>query len=179
MNMRSFSGGAAKKIALVGIAAATIECAKLALAFLPNVEVVTLLCALYGYVFGWLGVLAALVFVCIEPLIWGVNTWVVLYFIYWPLVAFAFMLLGKAKVKNRWIITLTAVVLTVLFGLLSSFIDVGLFSGYFDNFFYRFSVYYLRGLPFYLAQIATNAVVFPLLFIFISQKLQKLSAAFR
>lgn len=179
MNMRSFSGGAAKKIALVGIAAATIECAKLALAFLPNVEVVTLLCALYGYVFGWLGVLAALVFVCVEPLIWGVNTWLVLYFIYWPLVAFVFMLLGKAKVKNRWIITLTAVLLTVIFGLLSALIDVGLFSGYFDNFFYRFSVYYLRGLPFYLAQIATNAVVFPLLFLFISQKLQKLSAAFR
>lgn len=177
--MRSFSGGAAKKIALVGIAAATIECAKLALAFLPNVEVVTLLCALYGYVFGWLGVLAALVFVCVEPLIWGVNTWLVLYFIYWPLVAFVFMLLGKAKVKNRWIITLTAVLLTVIFGLLSALIDVGLFSGYFDNFFYRFSVYYLRGLPFYLAQIATNAVVFPLLFLFISQKLQKLSAAFR
>ena len=179
MNKRSFSGGAAKRIAFVGIAAATIECAKLALAFLPNVEVVTLLCALYGYVFGWLGVLAALVFVCIEPLIWGVNTWVVLYFIYWPLVAFVFMLFGKIKLKNRWIITLTAVVLTVFFGLLSSFIDIGLFSGYFDNFFYRFSVYYLRGLPFYLAQIATNAVIFPLLFLFISQKLQKLSAAFR
>jgi energy-coupling factor transport system substrate-specific component/cob(I)alamin adenosyltransferase len=146
---------------------------------LPNVEVVTLLCGLYGYVFGWLGVLAALVFVCIEPLIWGVNTWVVLYFVYWPLVAFVFMLFGKIKLKNRWIITLTAVVLTVFFGLLSSFIDIGLFSGYFDNFFYRFSVYYLRGLPFYLAQIATNAVVFPLLFLFISQKLQKLSAAFR
>ena len=179
MNKRSFSGGAAKRIAFVGIAAATIECAKLALAFLPNVEVVTLLTALYGYSFGWLGVLSAIVFVCIEPLIWGVNTWVVLYFIYWPLVACIFMILGKAKVKNRWIITLTVVVLTVFFGLLSSFIDVGLFSGYFDNFFYRFSVYYLRGLPFYLAQIATNAVVFPLLFLFISQKLQKLSAAFR
>jgi hypothetical protein len=179
MNKRSFSGDAAKKIALVGIAAATIECAKLALAFLPNIEVVTLLCALYGYCFGYLGILAAAVFVCIEPIIWGVNTWVVLYFVYWPLVAFVFMLFGRIKLKNRWIITLTAVVLTVFFGLLSSFIDVGLFSGYFDNFFYRFSVYYLRGLPFYLAQIATNAVVFPLLFLFISQKLQKLSAAFR
>ena len=173
--MRSFSGGAAKKIAFVGIAAATIECAKLALAFLPNVEVVTLLTALYGYTFGWLGVLSAVVFVCIEPLIWGVNTWVVLYFIYWPLVAFVFMLLGKAKVKNRWIITLTAVVLTVFFGLLSSFIDIGLFSGYFDNFFYRFSVYYLRGLPFYITQIITNAVLFPSIFLIASTKISKYS----
>ena len=64
----------AKTVALVGIMAATIECGKLVLSFLPNVEVVTILCALYGYVFGWLGVAAALVFVCIEPLIWGFGS---------------------------------------------------------------------------------------------------------
>ena len=58
----------ARNIALVGIMAATVECAKLALAFLPNVEVVTLLLALYGYVFGYLGFAAAIVFVSIEPL---------------------------------------------------------------------------------------------------------------
>ena len=177
MKTRSFSSGAAKKIALVGISAATIECAKLALAFLPNVEAVTLLCALYGYCFGYLGVLAAIVFVFIEPIVWGVNTWVVLYFIYWPLVAFVFMLFGKARMKNRWILSAVAVLLTVFFGVLSSLIDVGLFSGYFDNFFYRFSIYYLRGIPFYIAQIATNAVVFPLLFLPLSQKLQKISSA--
>lgn len=170
---RSHEWSGAKKIAFVGISAATIECAKLALAFLPNVEVVTLLTALYGYSFGWLGVLSAIVFVCIEPLIWGVNTWVVLYFIYWPLVACVFMILGKARIKNRWILTLTAVILTTLFGLLSSLIDVGLFSGYFDNFFYRFSVYYLRGMPFYIAQIITNAVLFLSLFSIASTKISK------
>lgn len=166
------SGGAAKKIALVGIAAATIECGKLALAFLPNIEVVTLLCALYGYVFGIYGVIASLVFVCIEPLIWGVNTWIVLYFVYWPLVALIFWLFGKIKLRNRWLITASAVVLTVIFGFLSALIDVGLFSGYFDRFWYRFGIYYLRGIPFYIAQIATNAVLFPLLFITLSGKLR-------
>ena len=173
MNNRSPRGSAAKKIALVGISAATVECAKLALAALPNVEVVTLLTALYGYTFGWLGVCASIVFVCIEPLIWGVNTWVVLYFIYWPLLALVFMLLGKLKIKNRLALTSVAVILTVFFGILSSLIDVGLFSGYFDNFLYRFSVYYLRGLPFYIAQVVTNAIAFPTLFIFLSGKLEK------
>ena len=67
---------ASKKVATVGICAATIECAKLALAALPNVEVVTLLCALYGYTFGWWGVLSTVVFVCIEPIIWGFGSWV-------------------------------------------------------------------------------------------------------
>ncbi len=178
MNNRLNSGGAAKKIALVGIAAATIECGKLALAFLPNVEVVTLLCAIYGYVFGIYGVLASLVFVCIEPIIWGVNTWVVLYFIYWPLISVVFWLFGKMRLQNCWILTVSAVILTVLFGILSSLIDVGLFSGYFDNFLYRFGIYYLRGVPFYIAQIATNAVLFPLLFIPLSEKLGQIKKSF-
>ncbi len=167
------SVGVVKKNALVGIMAATVECAKLALAALPNIEIVTLLCALYGYSFGGMGVLAAFVFVCIEPLIWGFGTWLPLYFIYWPLVAFIFMLFGKKRVENRLILTLTALILTVFFGLLSSFIDLGLFSGYFDNFFHRFSIYYMRGLPFYIAQILTNAVLFPALFIPLAKRLRK------
>ena len=48
----------AEIIALVGIMAATLECAKLALASLPNIEAVTLLSAVYGYVFGPLGIAA-------------------------------------------------------------------------------------------------------------------------
>lgn len=171
MKNRLNTGGAAKKIALVGIAAATIECGKLALAFLPNVEVVTLLTALYGYVFGLYGVLASVVFVCIEPLIWGVNTWIVLYFVYWPLVSIVFLVFGKIGLKNRWLLASAAVFLTAFFGLLSALIDVGLFSGYFDNFLYRFSIYYLRGIPFYIAQIVTNAVLFPLLFEPLAEKL--------
>ena len=84
------SPNAAKKIALVGIAAATVECGKLALSFLPNIEVVSILLAVYGYVFGYAGVLAAVVFVCIEPLIWGFGSWAVTYFIYWPALSLVF-----------------------------------------------------------------------------------------
>ena len=113
----------ARAIALVGISAATLECGKLVLSFLPNFEIVTLLCALYGYVFGWYGVAAAAVFVCIEPLIWGFGSWLVTYIIYWHLVAFAFMILRGKGVKNRLIITASAVGLTVLFGVLSSLVD--------------------------------------------------------
>ena len=155
---------AALSIALVGIMAATLECGKLALSAIPNVEVVTLLCALYGYSFGALGILASRVFVCIEPIIWGVGPWIVSYLIYWPLVTFIFMIFGRIKIKNRIIITLTAVTLSAFFGILTSLVDLGLFSGNFDNFLSRFFIYYARGIYFYLAQIITNAVLFPVLF---------------
>ena len=96
----SHKGKAARYAALVGIMAATVECAKLALAAIPNVEVVTLLLALYGYTFGVAGIVAAIVFVCIEPLIWGFGTWMISYFIYWPLVAATFMMLSKCRIKT-------------------------------------------------------------------------------
>ena len=154
----------AMRVALVGACAATVECAKLALAVVPNVEVVTLLLALYGYTFGVWGILSAVVFVCIEPFIWGFGTWVITYFIYWPLVALVFMLLRRGGVRQTWLLTLAALILTLFFGVLSSLIDVGLFTGYYDKFFYRFGIYYLRGILFYMVQLAANAVAFPILF---------------
>ena len=149
---------------LVGIMAATLECAKLALAAIPNVEAVTLLIAVYSYVFGFMGVLAAIVFVMIEPLIFGFGTWIISYFIYWPLVAVIFMLIGKRGTKSRVFLTGAAALLTVFFGVLTSLVDTGLFSGSFDNFFYRFGIYYIRGIWFYISQLVTNLILFPLLF---------------
>lgn len=163
--MKITAKNAAKAAALVGIMAACLECSKFALAALPNIEVVTLLCAVFGYVFGPLGALSAIIFVMIEPLIWGFGTWIITYLIYWPLVALFFAVLRRFRVWNRIVPTICAVLLTVFFSVLSSLIDVGLFSGYFDNFLTRFSIYYLRGITFYLLQIGTNAIVFPILFL--------------
>jgi hypothetical protein len=165
----------ALSLALVGIMAGILECSKLILSFIPNVEVVTILSALFGYVFGWIGVLSTVVFVCIEPLIWGFGTWMISYFIYWPLVSLVFLFLSRLRVKNRWLLTLAALILTAFFGVLTSLVDLGLFSGFFDNFIQRFIVYYARGAVFYLIQLICNAVLFPLLFPFLSDKLNKIS----
>ena len=172
-NPRAKRQTVALRVALVGIMAATVECGKLALASIPNVEVVTLLLGLYSYVFGWLGILAAVIFVCIEPLIWGFGTWVISYFIYWPTLALVFMMLGRIRVKNRLLLSGVAVLLTVLFGVLTSLVDVGLFSGAFDNFFARFSIYYMRGVPFYVTQILCNAVLFVSVFPFLAGRLSR------
>lgn len=167
------------KIALVGIMAASIECVKLALAALPNIEAVTLLIGLYSYVFGIYGVLAALIFVMIEPLIWGFGSWVISYLIYWPTLGIIFALLGKLRVKNRFTITVIGVLMTFLFGVLTSLVDVGLFSGSFDNFLYRFGIYYARGIVFYAVQIGCNAVLLFLLFPFFARHLSALRRRMR
>ena len=164
ISKRSKTRGVIFRVALTGVCAALIEAVKLALAFLPNVEGVTLLTALFGYCFGWTGVISSIIFVTIEPLIYGYNTWVLSYYLYWPFVAFLFMLLGRRGVRNRAVLTAVAVLLTFWFGILTSLVDVGLFTGFLTDFWRRFRIYYLRGTWFYVVQIACNAVVFPLLF---------------
>ncbi|MCR5608475.1 MAG: hypothetical protein K6G26_05370 [Lachnospiraceae bacterium] len=153
-----------KKVAFVGVMAAIIEAGKLILASIPNVEVVTLLCALYGYCFGLLGLEAVYIFIIIETFVWGISTWVISYLIYWPLVCIVFMLLRKTKMDNRLLYALIACALTFFFGILTSLVDIGLFSGHFDNFFKRFMIYYLRGIWFYVVHIICNAVLFVTVF---------------
>ena len=178
ISKRSATRGVIFRIALTGICAALIEAVKLALAFIPNVEGVTLLTALFGYCFGWTGVLSSIIFVSIEPLIYGYNTWVLSYYLYWPFVAFVFMLLGKQRIRNRVVLTAVAVTLTVWFGILTSLVDVGLFTGFLTNFWYRFRIYYLRGTWFYVVQIVCNAVLFPLLFCPLSKILEEMREKF-
>lgn len=173
MSLKHATSIGAKKVALIAIMTATIEAGKLALSAIPNVEVVSLLCAVYGYVFGLIGVVSIVLFVGIETLIWGVNTWVLSYLIYWPTVCMIYWLLRLLKVKSRLIITAVIVVLTAFFGVLTSLVDVGLFSGFWDNFWQRFAIYYSRGIVFYVVQIACNAIVFPLLFLPLSNVLAK------
>lgn len=163
----------ARAVAFVGIMAATLECGKLALSFLPNIEVVTLLCALYGYVFGIYGVAAALVFVFIEPIIYGFGSWIITYIIYWPSVAVVFWLLRKKKVKSVVALTTAALCLTFAFGVLSSLIDTAFYLGINKNYLKNLIVYYLRGSIFYIVQLSCNAVVFPTLFPFFAKKLEK------
>lgn len=167
----------ARQVALIGVMAATLECGKLVLSALPNIEVVTILCALYGYVFGIYGVIAAAVFVCIEPLIWGFGSWIITYFIYWPTVALVFMLLARRETKNRFALTGIALGLTLIFGILSSAIDSAFYLGINGYYFTNLIIYYLRGIPFYAAQLITNAALFPTIFLFLASRLEKIKVS--
>lgn len=162
----------ARSVALIGIMTATLTCGKLVLASLPNIEVVTLLCALWGYSFGIYGVIASGLFVMIEPLIYGIGSWLISYIIYWPTVAIIFMLLGRKKINSRWIFTATAVGLTLLFGILSSVIDSAFYLGINEHYFTNLVIYYIRGSVFYAVQTVTNAALFLTLFPFLLSRLR-------
>ena len=158
-------------IAVSAMFAALLVGGKEALAVLPNIEVVTLLVALCAYVWGPIVVFPAVnVFIAVDMAIWGVNTWVISYFIHWNAVALTFWLIGKLKYRHKavevTVATLVAAVLTTLFGVVTSAVDTlvgytgkGFFVD-FDNFATRFAVMYLAGGSFYVTQIVCNVVLF-------------------
>ena len=167
----------AKSIATIALMSATLSAGKLAMSVLPNIEPVTLLIALYATVFGFAYVLpATAVFVLLDVFIYGVNTWVLSYFIYWPLVAFVFALVNH-KPKGRWINCLVAVLLTLFFGVLTSLVDVGLFMGAFDNFWYRFGIMYARGILFFALHVTSNFALFLLCYTPLCKALTKAKKA--
>ena len=163
-------------IAVSAMFAAMFVGGKEALAVLPNIEVVTLLIAICAYVWGPIVVFPAVnVFIAVDMAIWGINTWIISYFIHWNVVALAFLLLSKARFNNKVVevvvATLTAGVFTTFFGVVTSAVDtlVGYTgAGFFvdvDNYFARFAVMYVSGGSFYTTQIVCNVVLFAVAFL--------------
>lgn len=70
----------------------------------------------------------------------------------------------KNKIIKICLITFMALVMTTAFGVVSTLVDTGLFTGFYNDFWTRFAIMYLRGGYFYLAQIVCNAIVVPLLY---------------
>lgn len=163
----------ATRIAVLAVMAALLESVKWALNIFPNVELVSLFCALYGYVFGLIGVVPVFVFVCIEMLWWGINTWVLEYFVHFPLITVVFCFFRTLKIDKTWVFVTFITLLTAFFGVFTSFVDVTFFMG-FEDFWRRFSIYYMRGIWFYVVHVACNFIVFLLLFKPLSKLLEKL-----
>lgn len=86
-------------IALIGMAAAIIEVCKLALSFIPNVELVSLLIILYTQAFKWRVNYIIAVFVIIEGILYGIGMWWLAYLFIWYLLAIVVQLIGKRANK--------------------------------------------------------------------------------
>ncbi len=92
----------AKDIALIGMMTATIEAAKCALSFLPNVELVSFLMILYTLSFGKLIFLVIPVFVLLEGCIYGFGLWWIMYLYAWPVLVLLTLLFQKQQSPFFW-----------------------------------------------------------------------------
>ena len=87
---------------VVALLGALLTVTKLALAWLPNIEPVSLLILVYTAVLGRRALGAVFVFVTLEVLIWGLNLWTLNYLYVWPLLALIACLLRGMKSVWGW-----------------------------------------------------------------------------
>lgn len=98
-------------IALIGMMTATLEAGKLALSFLPNIEVVSLFIILYTLCFGKRTIYAIITFILIEGCLYGFGVWWIMYLYAWPLLSLL------TWVFRKYASSLTCSLLSGAFGL--------------------------------------------------------------
>ncbi|MDD3946699.1 MAG: hypothetical protein PHI19_02555 [Clostridia bacterium] len=150
-----------KSLVLIGLLAASITAGKLALMQLPNVEIVTLFIIMYTAVFGYkISLPATVIFVTIEMLLFGINTWVVSYYIHWCALALITVVIVKFFKMSRVALTVEAVVMTACFGILTTLVDTIFASSLAQiQFFQYFAALYARGIVYFAIHIVSNAAI--------------------
>lgn len=147
-----------RDIVLIGILSATITAGKVALSFIPNVEIVTLLFIVYTCVFGVKkSLFISLVFSTTEILIYGFSTWLIGYYIIWPMIILTVGLVKK-RLRSEYVYATIGGIFGYAFGM---------FFAVLESFFYGISygwVYWIRGLPFDLVHGTSNFIIILVLY---------------
>ena len=146
-------------IVVIGLLSALLVIMQVALAFLPNVELVSLLFIIYGLTLPLSSnLLIGFVFVVLEALVWGMGDWVFGYLWIWLIWIGLIYTLKPILKTNPYFWALTSGLWGILFGLLFA-INHGLFYGF------NYSlIYWIRSIPFDITHTISNYVITFILF---------------
>ena len=92
----------ARDTAVLGLLTALLLGSKLAMAWLPNIEPVSLLIMVYAAVLGLRALLPIYAYVLLEVVTWGLNLWSVCYVYVWLILAGAAWLLRRMESPLGW-----------------------------------------------------------------------------
>lgn len=130
--MKFHPAATAKNIAYIALMTALLIGGQFALSFVAGVEIVTVLLLCFSAYFGvFIGVATAVGFCTLRCLIWGfMPNVVLLYYIYYPLFALLFGLLGKIKddTFNSAKISLAVVVNAILLAICAAALSCAIFD---------------------------------------------------
>lgn len=153
------------EVALFGILGALTFAAKVAMAFLPNIEPSSLMIMLFAVTFGWKGLLPTYVYVALEILVYGIGTWNIVYLYIWLILFIAARLMRRATQPLAW--ALLSGVFGLLFGTLclpSYWAMSGLAGGL---------AWVIAGIPYDIAHCVGNFVIALILFMPLRRLLER------
>lgn len=84
------------------MAVALIESCKVALSFLPNIELTSFWLIMFTLFMGWKAFIIIPVFIAIEAGLYGPHVWVIMYLYVWPLLVLLTMLFRKNRSALFW-----------------------------------------------------------------------------
>lgn len=143
-------------IVLIGLMVATLEALKIALAFVPNVELVTLMIMLFTRHFRRKILYVIPIFVFLEYLQWGFGLWTIMYGYIWFILALIVYIFRKNNSTIFWAIV--AGIYGLFFGMLCSLVYI--FS---DSISIAFS-WWISGIPFDIIHCVSNFTLTLILF---------------
>ena len=164
--MKSKTKITVRDIAITGMMIATIEVAKNALAFIPNVELVSLLVILFTLYFGKKILFVIPAFILLEGCIYGFGLWWIMYLYVWPLLALITYIMRKQESVWVWAIMSGSLALAV--GALCS-IPYIVLSGPKAAF-----AWWVSGIPFDILHCVSNFVLCMVLFKPLSKVMRKM-----
>ena len=127
------------EIVLLGMLGAIAYVGQVALSFLPNIEVVSVLFLVYTKIFGKKALFPIYVFVLLEGIFWGFGSWWIMYLYVWAVLWGITMLLRRNDSAVFWAVINGA--FGLVFGALCS-ITQGVMFGIGSGF-----AYFISGIP--------------------------------
>ncbi|MCM1500583.1 MAG: hypothetical protein NC124_19145 [Clostridium sp.] len=153
-----------KDIAFIGMMVAVIEVCKMALGFLPNIELTTFWLIIFTLYFGWKMIFVVPVFLLIEISVYGFQLWVIMYLYIWPLLVLLVWIFRRQT--SLWFWSILSSLYGLFFGLLCSIPYVvigaagnGILSGLHAGF-----TWWVAGIPWDLVHAIGNFVLMFVLF---------------
>jgi energy-coupling factor transport system substrate-specific component len=154
------------EIVLFGVLGALTFAAKFVMSSLPNIEPVSLMIILFAVTFGWKALYPTYLYVVMEILFYGINTWNVYYLYVWSVLLIVALLLRKMQEPLGWAIL--SGTFGLMFGALCGIADV-----FIGGFGYA-AAKWVSGIWFDLLHCAGNFVIALLLFAPLRKLLKKL-----
>lgn len=155
---------ATKDIALIGVMVAVIEVCKMAMTFLPNIELTSFWVIMFTLFFGWKIVFVIPVFILIEAFIYPFGVWLIMYLYAWPLLALVTWFLRKQD--SVWVWSFVSAFFGLLFGLLCAipYLFIGLPGGGLPAGLSTAFTWWIAGIPWDMIHGVSNFVIMLVLY---------------
>lgn len=163
-----------RDITLIGMMAAVIEASKMALSFLPNIELTSFWLIMFTLFFGRKVFPVVPVFILVEGCIYGFGLWWAVYLYVWPLLVLIAWILRKNE--SAWFWSIVSGVFGLCFGLLCSvpYVVTGAADGLRHGLYAGFS-WWVAGIPWDIAHCVGNFALMLVLYRPIKSILRKIS----